>query len=63
MRYSSTTDVMEELGVSRMTVHRLIERGELSAIRVSERIVRIPRHSIDAYKRRLELASQRRASA
>jgi excisionase family DNA binding protein len=37
------------LGVSHDTISRLVDRGELPAIRLSERVVRIPRPAFDAY--------------
>lgn len=39
----------EVLGVSRRTIDRLVERGELPAISVGERSRRIPTAAIDAY--------------
>jgi len=55
-RWYSIREAAEELGVSHDTVARLVERGELPAIRVSERIVRIPVPAFEAY------ASGRRAT-
>jgi excisionase family DNA binding protein len=48
-RWYSVKEVADLLGVSHDTVSRLIERGELSAVRVSERIVRIPVGAFEAY--------------
>ena len=48
-RWYSITEAAELLGVSHDTVSRLIERGELPAIRVSKRIVRIPVPAFDVY--------------
>jgi len=55
-RWYSIREAAEQLGVSHDTVARLVERGELPAIRVSERIVRIPVPAFEAY------ASGRRAT-
>ena len=48
-RWYSIKEAAEQLGVSHDTVARLVERGELPAIRVSERIVRIPVPAFEAY--------------
>ena len=48
-RWYSITEAAELLGVSHDTVSRLIDRGELPAIRVSKRIVRIPVPAFDFY--------------
>ena len=48
-RWYSITEAADLLGVSHDTVSRLIERGELPAIRVSKRIVRIPIPAFDFY--------------
>ena len=48
-RWYSIKEAAEALGVSHDTVSRLIERGELPALRVSERIVRIPAPAFDFY--------------
>lgn len=55
-RWYSIREAAEALDVSHDTVGRLIERGDLPAIRVSERIVRIPATALDFY------ASGRKAS-
>ncbi len=41
-RYLSTAEVAAQLRVSTDTVLRLIERGELPALRISDRLFRIP---------------------
>lgn len=41
-RWYSIKDVAERLGISHDTVARMIGRGEIPAIRVSDRIIRIP---------------------
>ena len=46
----SPSEIAAELGVSSTTVLRLIHAGELPAIRVSERIYRIPNASFEMYK-------------
>ena len=48
-RWYSIKEAADKLGVSHDTVSRLVERGELSAIRVSRRIVRIPVPAFDFY--------------
>ena len=55
-RWYSIKEAAEALDVSHDTVSRLIERGDLPAIRVSLRIVRIPAPALDFY------ASGRKAS-
>ena len=50
-RYLTTAEVARELRVSTDTVLRLIERGELAALRVSERIYRIPVPALARYER------------
>jgi excisionase family DNA binding protein len=49
-QFLSPSDIAAELGVSSTTVLRLIHAGELPAIRVSERIYRIPSASFEMYK-------------
>jgi len=48
-RWYSIKEAAEQLGVSHDTVSRLIERGDLPAIRVSKRIVRIPVPAFEFY--------------
>lgn len=48
-RWYSIKEAAQRLGVSHDTVSRLVERGELPAIRVSKRIVRIPIPAFDFY--------------
>lgn len=48
-RWYSIKEVAERLKVSHDTVSRLVDRGELPAIRVSERIVRIPVPAFEFY--------------
>jgi excisionase family DNA binding protein len=43
-------DVAAELGIRPRTVIRMIHKGELPAIRVSERTYRIPAASFEMYK-------------
>lgn len=52
-RYMTTSEVADTLRVSTDTVLRLIERGELAALRVSERIYRIPVPAFERYERGL----------
>jgi excisionase family DNA binding protein len=55
-RWYSIKEAAEVLDVSHDTVSRLVQRGDLRAVRVSERIVRIPVPALDFY------ASGRKAS-
>jgi len=48
-QFLSPADVARELSVSTATVLRLIHAGQLPAIRVSERIYRIPRASFEMF--------------
>ena len=48
-RWYSIKEAAEALGVSHDTVTRLVEREELPAIRVSERIIRIPAPAFEFY--------------
>lgn len=48
-RWYSIKEAADRLGVSHDTVSRLVERGELPAIRVSKRIVRIPISAFEFY--------------
>ncbi len=49
-RYFTIKEAAERLRVSHDTVSRLIERGELPAIRVSERLYRIPAPALERYE-------------
>jgi excisionase family DNA binding protein len=48
--FLSPGDVAQELNISSSTVLRMIHAGRLPAIRVSDRIYRIPRASFEMYK-------------
>lgn len=48
--FLSPADIAQELDISSTTVLRLIHAGELPAIRVSDRIYRIPNASFEMYK-------------
>jgi len=48
-QFLSPGDVAAELGISSSTVLRLIHDGQLPAIRVSERIYRVPVASFEKY--------------
>lgn len=48
-RWYSIKEVAERLKISHDTVSRLVDRGELPAVRVSERIVRIPVPAFEFY--------------
>ncbi len=47
--FLSPADVAEALNVSSATVLRLIHAGKLPAVRISERIYRIPRSSLELF--------------
>jgi excisionase family DNA binding protein len=49
-QFVSPADVAQELDVSAATVLRMIHRGELPAIRVSQRIYRIPSATFEMFK-------------
>jgi len=49
-RYFTIKEAAERLAISHDTVSRLIERGELPAIRVSERLYRIPAPALEWYE-------------
>lgn len=52
--YMTISEVAKDLGISTSGVYKLISRGRLPAIRRSERGLRVPRVTLDAYKRRLQ---------
>ena len=49
-QFYSPAEIAKELGVSSTTVLRLVHAGRLPALRVSERILRIPAASFERYK-------------
>lgn len=49
-RWYTINEVAERLRVSHDTVSRMIERGELPAIRVSARLVRIPAPALERFE-------------
>lgn len=49
-RYFTIKEAAERLEISHDTVSRLIERGELPAIRVSQRLYRIPAPALERYE-------------
>lgn len=52
--YLTASEVAEELGISTSGVYKLIKRGRLPAIRLSERGLRVSRLALEAYQRRLQ---------
>jgi excisionase family DNA binding protein len=48
------TEVAETLAIDRSTAYRMIQRGELPAVRISESSVRVPRAGFEAYMRARE---------
>ena len=49
-QFFSPAEIAHELGISSTTVMRLVHDGRLPALRVSERIYRIPAASFERYK-------------
>lgn len=49
-RYLTPAEAADELRVSTDTVRRLIESGELPALRVSARLIRIPRPAFEVFQ-------------
>jgi len=49
-QFLTPADVAAELSISSATVIRMIHKGELPAIHVSERIYRVPAASFEMYK-------------
>jgi excisionase family DNA binding protein len=49
-RWYSIKEVAERLNVSHDTVSRIVARGDLAAIRVSDRIVRIPAPALHRFE-------------
>jgi excisionase family DNA binding protein len=49
-RFLTPAEAAEQLRVSPDTIHRLISSGELAAIRVSQRVVRIPAPAFEAFQ-------------
>lgn len=58
-RWYTIKEAADRLGVSHDTVSRLVERGELPAIRVSRRIVRIPVPAFEFYASGRKATSRR----
>jgi excisionase family DNA binding protein len=57
-QYLTAAEVAEALGISRAGVYKLISRGKLPAVRLSERNLRVSRLALDAYSRRLQAGLQ-----
>jgi len=49
-RYLTPAEAADELRISPDTVYRLIAAGEIAALRVSPRILRIPIPAFEAYR-------------
>jgi excisionase family DNA binding protein len=58
-RYFTIKEAAERLAISHDTVSRLISRGELPAIRVSERLYRIPAPALERYESGVPIAVRR----
>lgn len=57
VRYLTVAEVAEVMRVSRMTVYRLVQRGDLPAVRVG-RSYRVPADALDAYLAAAEVAPE-----
>ncbi len=55
VRYLTVAEVAETMRLSRMTVYRLVQRGDLPAVRVG-RSYRVPADALDAYLAAAEVA-------
>ncbi|MHB1537122.1 MAG: helix-turn-helix domain-containing protein [Solirubrobacteraceae bacterium] len=51
--YLTVSEAADELAISTSGVYKLIQRGRLPAIRLSERGLRVSRLALEAYQRRL----------
>jgi excisionase family DNA binding protein len=51
-RFVTITEIAADLRVSKMTVYRLVEDGELPSLRVGRRSIRVPRDGYEEYLRR-----------
>ncbi len=49
-RYLTPAEAAEQLRVSPDTIHRLIAAGDLAALRVSPRVIRIPAPAFEAFQ-------------
>jgi excisionase family DNA binding protein len=58
-RYFTIKEAAERLAISHDTVSRLIGRGELPAIRVSERLYRIPAPALERYESGMSATARR----
>lgn len=47
--FLSVADVAEVLYVSKMTVYRMVENGDLPALKINNRTYRIRQEDLDAY--------------
>ncbi len=59
VRYYTIKEAAERLRVSHDTISRLIRGGELPAIRVSERLYRIPAPALQRYESGVPVARRR----
>lgn len=48
--YYTPTELAERWDVSTMTVHRMIDRGDLPALRLDARIKRVPAEALAEYE-------------
>jgi excisionase family DNA binding protein len=58
--YVTVREVAEELRISSQTVYRLIDSGELPALRLGHRTYRIPAEDYAAYKAKLHTDAYKR---
>lgn len=47
MRYTTIKETADRLGVSGMTIRRMVARGELSAYRIGPRVLRLDADEVD----------------
>ena len=47
MRYTTIKETAVQLGVSDMTIRRMVARGELSAYRIGPRVLRLDADEVD----------------
>jgi excisionase family DNA binding protein len=50
-QYLTVSEAADELGLSRQRVHKLIVSGQLESEAIHERLLVIPRKSLDAFKK------------
>jgi len=61
MRLISINEAGYRLGLSRLTIRRLIRRGVLPHVRVTGRTIRVPKDAVDALAEGREVSGDREA--